>query len=241
VAVLALDRPPANALDLGLLRSLIGAVEEIAGDPPAALVIAGREGFFSAGVDLKAIPGYGQDERRAMVAAINSMALGIYGLPCPVVGAITGHAIAGGLILAVCTDVRVASTAGSYGLTEVKVGVPYPQAAIGLIRAELPPHAARVLGLGNELVDANECRRLGVFDELAEPDGVLPRALEIARALAAYPAEIYARSKLDLRAGTLEALRVAAAHDPLLADDWLADASYLARARTDLGIASRAD
>jgi enoyl-CoA hydratase len=147
VAVLTLDRPPANALDVGLLGALVGAVEELAAAPPAALLIAGRDGFFSAGVDLKAIAGYGPGERREMVAGINAMALGIYGLPCPVVGAITGHAIAGGLVLALCTDVRVASTAGRYGLTEVKVGVAYPQAAIGVIRAELSPHAARVLAL----------------------------------------------------------------------------------------------
>ena len=52
------------------------------------------------------------------------MALGVYGLQSPVVGAITGHAIAGGLVLALCTDIRVASSAGRYGLTEVKVACP---------------------------------------------------------------------------------------------------------------------
>jgi enoyl-CoA hydratase len=241
VAVLTLDRPPANALDLGVLRSVVDAVEEIAADPPPALVIAGRDRFFSAGVDLKAITHYGPDEHRAMVAAVNAMSLGVYGLPCPVVGAITGHAIAGGLILALCTDVRVASKAGKYGLTEVKVGVAYPQAAIGLVRAELAPHAARALGLGNQLVDASESHRLGVFDELAEPDDVVPRALEIAAELGGFSPEIYARTKLDLRAGKLEALQVAAANDPLLTDDWLGDARYRERARTDLGIASRTD
>jgi enoyl-CoA hydratase/carnithine racemase len=82
-----------------------------------------------------------------MVAAINAMAIGAYGLGCPVVGAITGRAIAGGLVLAPCTDMRVASTAGRYGLTEAKVGVAYPQAAIAVMRAELAPHAARALAL----------------------------------------------------------------------------------------------
>jgi enoyl-CoA hydratase len=225
VVVLTLDRPPANALDLGLLGSLARAVDDIAAGTPAAVVIGGREGFFSAGVDLKAITDYGRQERREMVAGINALALGIYGLPCPVVGAITGHAIAGGLVLALCTDVRVASTVGRYGLTEVKVGVSYPQAAIGVIRAELSPHAARVLALGNQLVDGAECRRLGVFDELAEPDEVVPRALERARELSAFSAKIYARTKLDLRGATVEELRIAAEADPLLTEGWLADPS----------------
>jgi len=152
-----------------------------------------------------------------MVASINEMALSVYELSCPVVGAITGHAIAGGLVLALCTDVRVASSAGRYGLTEVKVGVPYPQAAIGVVNAELAPHAARVLALGNELLDAAECLRLGIFDEVLEPDAVFPRALELAAGMAAFPPEVYARTKRDLRGATAARLRAAAAEDPLLA------------------------
>lgn len=220
VAVLAVDRPPANAIDLELLHSVVAAVERVASDPPRALVISGREGFFSAGVDLKAVPAYGPAEQRMMVQEINAMALGVYGLACPVVGAITGHAIAGGLVLALCTDLRVASSAGRYGLTEIKVGVPYPQAAIGVVRAELAPHAARVIALGNRLVDAGECLRLGVFDEVLEPQSVLPRALQIAGELAEFPPDAYARTKHELRGGTLQALRAAAADDPLLAQ-WL--------------------
>ena len=113
VAVLAVDRPPANAMDLGLLGELVEAVDRVAADVPPALVLAGREGFFSAGADLKAVPGYGPAEQRAMVEGINRMALGVYALPCPVVCAITGHAIAGGMVLALCGDHRVASTRGS--------------------------------------------------------------------------------------------------------------------------------
>ena len=216
VAVLSADRPPANALDLALLEEIVAAVQPFANDPPRAIVLAGRPGFFSAGVDLKLAPTYEPEDRRRMVAAINAMALGVYELPCPVVGAITGHAVAGGLVLALCTDLRVASSAGRYGLTEVKVGIGYPQAAIGVVRAELAPHAARRLALGSELLGASECLHLGVFDELAEPNDVLPRALELATSLAAFPREIYARTKRELRAATATRLRAAAAEDPLL-------------------------
>jgi enoyl-CoA hydratase len=217
VVVLTADRPPANAMDVALLGEILEAIEQVASDPPRALVLAGRPGFFSAGVDLKTVPGYGPAEQRLMVVSINAMALGVYELPCPVVGAITGHAIAGGLVLALCTDIRVASSAGRYGLTEVKVGVPYPQAAIGVVAAELAPHAARVLALGNELVGATECLRLGVFDEVAEPHEVVPRALELAGGLAALPLDVYARTKRDLRSAVIGRLRAAAQEDPLLA------------------------
>jgi enoyl-CoA hydratase len=216
VTVIA-DRPPANAMDVTLLSELVAALEEVAVDPPAALVLAGRPGFFSAGADLKAVPSYGAEEQRAMVDGINAMALGVYALPCPVVGAITGHAIAGGMVLALCTDLRIASSAGKYGLTEVKVGVPYPQAAIGVVEAELAPQARRLLAFGNALHDGQTCLRLGIFDEVVQPDAVLPRAQELARELAAMPTEVYARTKHDLRAATIERLRAAAADDPLLA------------------------
>ncbi len=218
VVTLSVDRPPANAMDVTLLRELVTTVEQVASEPPRALVLSGSPGFFSAGADLNLVPGYGPEEEREMVTSINAMALGVYTLPCPVIGAITGHAIAGGLVLALCTDIRVASSAGRYGLTEIKVGVPYPQAAIGIVAAELPPHAARVLALGNELIDAAECLRLGVFDEVLDPGAVLPRALELAATLAAFPPDTYARTKRELRGATATRLRAAAAQDPLLAN-----------------------
>jgi enoyl-CoA hydratase len=215
VAVLTVDRPPANAMNIELLQEINAGVRALEAEPPDALVLSGREGVFSAGADLKAVPGYGPPEQLAMVEGINEMALGVYGMSCPVVGAITGHAIAGGLVLALCTDLRVASSAGRYGLTEVRVGVPYPQAAIGVVRAELAPPAARSLAFGNQLVDGAECLRLGVFDEVLEPDAVLPRAIELAAELASFPRETYLRTKRDLRSATLELLRGAAADDPL--------------------------
>jgi enoyl-CoA hydratase/carnithine racemase len=65
-------------------------------------------------------------------------------------------------------------------------------------------------------VSASDCLHLGVFDELADPNDVLPRALELAASLAAFPPEVYARTKRELRAATAARLRTAAAEDPLL-------------------------
>jgi enoyl-CoA hydratase len=220
VTVVTVDRPPANAMNVELLEQVVGALGDVAAARPGAVVIAGRDGVFSAGADLKEVPGYGDAEQRRMVVGINEMVLGGYGLTCPVVAAVTGHAIAGGLVLALCSDHRVASTSGRYGLTEVKVGVPYPQAAIGVVRAELSPQAARRLALGSRLTDAGECLALGVFDEIVPGGEVLDRALAVARELAALPGDVYARTKGDLRGAELAAMRAAAADDPLL-DAWV--------------------
>jgi enoyl-CoA hydratase len=109
VMLLELDRPPANAMDVELLGELCDVLDRLAADPPRAVVLAGRSGFFSGGVDLKAVPGYGPADQRTMVERINRMAIGAYSLPCPVVAAVTGHAVAGGLVLALGADVRIAS------------------------------------------------------------------------------------------------------------------------------------
>jgi enoyl-CoA hydratase len=220
VKLVRLDRPPANAINLELLDELVVAFEGLAVDVPAAVVIGGRDGFFSAGVDLKVVPGYGPDEHRRMVSGINRMVLAGYGMPCPVIAAVTGHAIAGGLVLALCADLRIASLDGRYGLTEVKVGVPYPQAAIGVVRAELAAHAARSLALSNRLIDGAEALRLGLFDEALAAGAVLPRALEVATETAAFPADVYAATKRELRDATVSAIEAAVESEPLL-EGWL--------------------
>jgi enoyl-CoA hydratase len=203
VTVLAVDRPPANALDVGLLEELVAALRALAEAPPAALVVTGRPGFFSAGLDLKAIPGYGPDEIERLLTGITEMVHTAYALPCPVVCALTGHAIAGGFVLAMCGDHRIASTEGSYGLTEVKVGVAFPPAAIGVVMAELSPSAARTLALTGKLVDAHEGVRLGAFDEAVAPGDVLPRALALAQELTQLNRDVYATTKQQLREGLL--------------------------------------
>ena len=220
VTLVSVDRPPANAINVELLDELVAVLERLAADPPAAVVIAGREGFFSAGVDLKEVPGYGPDEHRRMVDGINRMVLATYGMSCPVIAAVTGHAIAGGLVLAVSADLRIASLEGRYGLTEVKVGVPYPQAAIGVVRAELPAHAARSLALSNRLIDGAEALRLGLFDEAVAPDAVLPRAMELATEMAAFPVDVFAATKRELRGRSLAAMEAAVKSEPLL-EGWL--------------------
>ena len=153
VALLRIDRPPANALDLELLEEGARAHDELAAASPGAVVITGRDGFFSAGVDLKLAPTLDEEAQRRMVTGINRLFAGWYAFPRPVICAVNGHAIAGGLILALCGDQRVGARQGKLGLTEVTAGIPYPRAAIAIVRAELSAASARRLVLGGELVE----------------------------------------------------------------------------------------
>jgi enoyl-CoA hydratase len=232
LALVRLDRPPANAISPDLLEQLEAVRERLVADPPGAVVIAGREGFFSAGVDLKLVPTMSPGEQRAMVNGINGLVAGWYCFPRPVVAAVTGHAIAGGMVIALCADYRVGASEGKLGLTELRAGVPYPVAAIGLVRAELPAPAARALALRAHLVEPEEALRLGLVDELAGPGEVLERACDVAQEMAAFGGESYARTKRELRGETLRRIEEAVqAGDPLL-EAWLGEDSPEAAAST---------
>ncbi len=237
VALLRIDRPPANALDLELLEEGARARDELAAASPGAVVITGRDGFFSAGVDLKLAPTLDAEAQRGMVTGINRLFAGWYGFPRPVICAVNGHAIAGGLILALCGDQRVGAREGKLGLTEVAAGIPYPRAAIAIVRAELSAASARRLVLGGELVEPEDALRLGLVDELQDAPDVVPRALALAAARARLPREAHERIKLQLRGETIALARKAvseAGEDPL-SGGWLGEET----ARASAGILDR--
>lgn len=233
VAVVHIDRAPANALDLDLLEEGDSVRKELASSPPGAVVITGREQFFSAGMDLKAAPALTQGEQRNTVDGINRLFAGWYAFPRPVVAAVNGHAIAGGLILALCADYRVCATEGKLGLTELRAGIPYPVAAISVVRAELSPPAARRLTLGAELFGPDEMLALGAVDELRPRDEVLPRAIEVATRMAELPRGSYTVVKRQLRGPTIDAIDRAlagGAGDPVLGT-WISEETRAAAAR----------
>jgi enoyl-CoA hydratase len=214
-----IDRPPANALDLELLAEGDEVRTRLAAAQPGAVVLTGREPFFSAGMDLKAAPTLSTGEQRHTVGAINRLFSGWYAFPRPVVAAVNGHAVAGGLILALCADRRIGSSEGKLGLTELRAGLPYPLAAISVVRAELSAAAARRLALGADLIDPATALELGVLDELVPRDEVLPRAIALATEMATLPAATYATVKMQLRGPMLDALDRAlssGAGDPVL-------------------------
>lgn len=231
LALVRIQRPPANALDPALLDAGIDAAARLGAEAPAAVVICGQGGFFSAGLDLKLAPELSGDEQRAVVGQINRLFCSWYELGVPVVAAVDGHAVAGGMILALCADHRVGSASARYGLTELRVGAPYPAGALAVVRAELSPPAARRLVLGAELVDAEEALSHGLVDQLAEPDAVVEAALGVAERFAELPAATYATVKAQLRAPALARLRAAVEHDPL-ADGWLSGETAGAAAAT---------
>jgi enoyl-CoA hydratase len=224
VALFRLNRSPVNAVDLTFARELESAFAPLVDAGEArAIVVTGTGACFSAGLDLKLVPAYSPEEQRTMVSTLNRVLAKLYGCPLPVVGAINGHAIAGGLILALACDYRVGSDAPcKLGLTEVRAGVPFPAAAMSVLLAEVAPNVARLLTLRGNNVGPDIALAYGLVDELEPPERVVPTALAVAHDLASMPRDAYARIKRQVRAKTIAFIdeTIARGSDPML-ESWL--------------------
>jgi enoyl-CoA hydratase len=233
LAVLTLDRPPVNAADLGFVRSIHSCLDELEGRRDArAVIVTGAGRCFSAGVDLKAVPGYGAGEQRAMVEGINRAVFRLYSLPVPTIAAVNGHAIAGGLVIVLACDYRLgADSSCEIGLTEARAGIPFPAAAMAVLRAELAPHVARRLFLMSRNVSSKEALAMGVLDEVCPREAIPRRAEELAVDLAGIPADTYARIKRQLRRPVIDELEgiVRERDDPML-EAWLGNETRAASA-----------
>ncbi len=220
IAIVTLRRPPANAMNLAFTKEMAAVFQRLGQDGSVrSLVLTGEGKSFCA---LKALPDFDEAYQRRMVGALNRAFHAVYSCPVPVVGAINGHAIAGGLVLAMCCDWRVAvNTQFLAGLTEVRVGVPYPVGAMEVVRTELAPQVARQLILFGQNMTSTAAVAAGVFDEMVEPGALLQRALAKASEFAALPQAAFAKSKRQLRSRADEAIEAAIAGAEPLLTGWL--------------------
>ena len=224
IAVLRIDRPPANAIDLDLANEFANALEGVqTTDGIDALILTGVGSCFSAGLDLKALPTYDRAQQQAMVMQVNRLFGGLYGLPLPTIAAVNGHSIAGGVILTLACDYRIGAE-GDYklGLAEARVGVPFPVAAMAIVQSELSHPVARTMVLTARNSSPRDALSMGVLDELQPPELLLPRAMEVAQEMAALPHSIYGRIKRELRGAALARIEDAISNrkEPML-DSWL--------------------
>jgi enoyl-CoA hydratase len=219
VATMYFDNPPVNAIELGVLGDMDEAVSYLEAEKDVrAVVFASAGDCLSAGLDLEVVPGYSPAEQRELIESINRVVHRIFSIPMPTVLAINGHAIAGGFIILMCFDYRVCTnTPCQLGVTESRLGISFPVAALKVISSGLAPHVSRRLMLTGITIGPEEALADGIVDELQPPDLVLPRAQEMAAYLAGLPQDGYAKIKRQLRNETITLIEeVMAAGDPLL-------------------------
>lgn len=195
-----LSAPGKNAIDTGLMRRLVTELDGASGEP---LLLTGAGDAFSAGLNLKEVLSLDEAGMAVFLGLLEDVTRALFEYPGPTVALVNGHAIAGGCVLALCCDHRVAPADGKgrIGLNEVALGLRFPPRVMKLARARVPErHQGRVI-LGAELFDARTALEVGLIDELAEDAST--RAGERLAALAAHPPDAYARAKQQLRGGLL--------------------------------------
>ncbi|MFN9729414.1 MAG: enoyl-CoA hydratase/isomerase family protein [Pseudomonadota bacterium] len=222
VLELRLARPPVNALDPALARARRDAVQRAPASGARAIVLSGRPGLFSAGLDVPALLALDRTAMRAFWADFNGLMGAIGRSPLPVAAAIGGHSPAGGAVLALFCDWRVmADGPFRIGLNEVQVGLSVPDVIQFALRRLLGAHRAERLLVAGAMIEAMEAHRIGFVDELAAPDTVVAHALDWCHAHLALPPEAMAETRRLARADLHAALDAAQrTDDEAFLDRW---------------------
>jgi enoyl-CoA hydratase/carnithine racemase len=219
IAIASLDRPPANAFAPELVARLREVLMETAG-ARALVLTSANPGIFSAGWDVPRIAALSRGEMSEYLDSYCDLVREIFAHPAPVVAALPGHAIAGGLIVACAADERYAADgAARFGLSEVALGVPLPACCLELFAYVLGPRRMERLTASAENLPAGAALSLGLLDRVVAAADLLDASLERAERLARGSAAAYAEVKRRARADAVARFDAARGDDPFL-DFW---------------------
>jgi enoyl-CoA hydratase/carnithine racemase len=202
IATIRLDRPPMNALNTQVQEEIAAAAGDVSADPACrAVVLYGGPKVFAAGADIKELAeaSYAQmaaDSRR-LQAAFTAVAK----IPKPVVAAISGYALGGGLELALCADFRVCGESAKFGQPEILLGIiPGAGGTQRLPRLIGPAHAKSLIYTGRH-VDAEDALRIGLVDQVVPGGEVYDTATRLAAQFCSGPAQALRAAKQAIDAG----------------------------------------
>jgi enoyl-CoA hydratase len=207
---IVMNGPGKNALGTAMMQFILDELSAAAGAP---VLLTGVGDAFSAGLNLKEVVSLDETTAESFVRLLERCVASLYLYPGPTVAAINGHAVAGGCILALCCDHRVAtnSPAAKIGINEVAIGLRFPPRVFAVARARVPPRHREQVLLGGNLLSPTDAREMGLVDEIVDDPVALAR--ERLRRLATHPPAVYAQTKHDLRGSTAQDLVSDAAVD----------------------------
>jgi len=215
VAEIAIDDGKANVMSTGWFRELNRLLDRAEAEEAVAVIFRGRSGMFSGGLDMKWIPTLDEAGLKEMLEVFSATMLRVWVFPIPTVAAVTGHAVAGGCILASACDHRVA-LAGPYRfqMNEVLVGMPVPTWATTICREAWPVPQANDLLLLARAFTPEEVRALGIVREVLDTeDEVISSAREAARAMAVIGRQPFAHTKRVQRQARAERVQATVIED----------------------------
>lgn len=222
IAILTLERPKANAFSPELVADLAAALAA-QGKARGVVLASAFPGMFSAGWDLPLMVDRDRAAMESFVGDYSALVRQIFVFGPPVVAALPGHAIAGGLIAAMAADERIAAEGrGKFGLSEVILGVSVPACLMEPFRHVVGPRHMERLAATGESVTVEQALGIGLVDRVVPAAELLDRAFERARFLSGLSGAAYAAVKLRSRAAAIARFDQARDHDPFL-DFWFSD------------------
>lgn len=209
LALITLDRGRSNALNREMITELNDMLNSISSDPNiAGVIITGKENFFSAGLDLIELYSYSEEEAESFWHLFLDFTANITAFRKPLVAAINGHSPAGGCVIALACDYRIMSEGKAIiGLNEVPVGIIVPGSIFSLYSFWIgTAHATRSL-LEGKLFSPEEALKIGLVDELINPESILTAAERKIRKYMAMERNTWEQSKLNIRKDLIAATR----------------------------------
>jgi len=209
VRIVTMDDGKANAFSLEVINDLRGLLREAeADDETRSLVIAGREGRFSGGLDLSAMRAGDVDAGVELVAAGGALVADLYASPLTVVAAATGHAVAAGALVLLGCDHRVGVDGPvKIGLNEVAIGMVLPPWALIIARDRLSKRYFHSSTTNARLFDGRTAVDAGFLDEVVAAESVVERAIEKATELSALVPAAYTRTVEVVRGPVIAEMR----------------------------------
>lgn len=212
VATITMDDGRANALSPSMQHGIHEALDRADADD-AVVVLAGRDGRFSAGFDLQIIAAAGQDSIDMVIGGFE-LAVRLLDRARPTVVACTGHAMAMGAFLLLAGDDRIgAAGAFKIGANEVAIGMTMPFFAIEMMHLRLTPSGVQRSAVLAEIFDPIAAVSVGYLDHIVDPDHVVSVARERAAAYRQLHPRAHRETKQRLRGDALDRLRDAIALD----------------------------
>jgi enoyl-CoA hydratase/carnithine racemase len=182
-ALVTLNRPEKyNALDLNLLRRLQAVVAELGDDVATrVIVLRGTDKYFSTGMDLDDLAGVASvADTHRVLGVFRDANAALERCPKPVIAAIAGWCLTGGLELALACDVRVAADNARFGITSARIGSVAGAGGTQRLPRLIGPGRAKELLFAAEPIDAREADRIGLVNRVVPLGQELPAALEMA-------------------------------------------------------------
>jgi enoyl-CoA hydratase len=205
VVILRMEHGKVSALDMELLQELREKLAQLHKERVPAVVLTGTGSSFSAGVDLYRVLQGGNDYLRTFLPTLEVCLRELLEFPRPIVAAVNGHAIAGGCLIACASDHRImAEGTGRIGVTELLVGVPFPDLPLEIVRASVASHHFQNIVYSGRTFSPSDALQVGLVDELAAPETLLAKAIEAASRLSAISQRTFAITKAQIRRDILE-------------------------------------